>query len=128
MESKFSTLIELKIGSYVLIDGVPCKVASLTKSKPGKHGAAKIRLEALGLADNRRRSLIGGSDERVEVPIVDKRNAQIISVAGNKASVMDTESYETFELDIPEEMKGKVVEGATVIYWDVGVKQIISVR
>jgi translation initiation factor 5A len=128
METKFTTLIELKEGSFVMIDGIPCKVASVTKSKPGKHGAAKIRLEALGLADNRRRSIVSSTADRVEVPIIDKRNAQVISISGNKANVMDTESYETFEIDIPEDLKDKVIEGATVMYWDVGVKQIKGVK
>jgi translation initiation factor 5A len=128
METKFTTLIELKEGSYVMVDGVPSRVVSVTKSKPGKHGAAKIRLEALGLADNRRRSIVSSTDERVEVPVIDKRNAQVISISGNKANVMDVESYETFELDIHDDLKDKVIEGATIMFWDVGVKQIKGVK
>lgn len=128
METKFIIINELKEGSYVLIDGVPCRVVSYTKSKPGKHGAAKIRIEALGLIDERRRSIVNSSDARVEVPIIEKRSAQVISLTAEKASVMDTESYETFELDIPAEFKGKLTEGAQVLYWDLGAKIIKGIK
>ena len=30
---------------------------------------------------------------------------------------MDAENYETFDLKIPEELKGQVAEGANVLYW-----------
>lgn len=128
METKYSALNELKIGSFILIDNIPCRVVSMTKSKPGKHGAAKIRLEAIGLIDDRRRSIVNSSDARVEVPIIEKRNAQIISVTGDKANAMDLESYETFDIDIPAEFKDKIAEGTTVLYWDVGVKQIKGIK
>ena len=36
--------------------------------------------------------------------------AQVISVMGDKAQLMDLETYETFELPIPEELKGKLFE------------------
>lgn len=128
MEKKWSSLNELKIGSFVLIDNVPCKVVSTVHSKPGKHGAPKIRLEAIGLVDGRRRSIVSGADSRAEVPIIEKRNAQVISIAGDKATVMDTESFETFEMDIAEEFKEKLQEGMTVLYWDVGVKMMKSIK
>lgn len=128
MEKKFAIINELKEGSYVLIDGIPCRVVSYTKSKPGKHGAAKIRIEALGLVDERRRSIVNSSDARVEVPIIEKRSAQVISLTEDKASVMDTENYETFEMDIPAEFKGKLTEGAQVLYWDLGVKMIKGIK
>ena len=128
MDKKIATMNELKVGSFVLIDGVPCKVVSSTHSKPGKHGAPKIRIEASGLVDGRRRSVVSSADSRVEVPIISKKNAQVISVSGDKANVMDMESYETFEIDIPEEFKGSVVEGGVVLYWDVGVKMIKGVK
>ena len=128
MEKKFSTLNELKIGSFVLIDDIPCKVVSTIHSKPGKHGAPKIRLEATGLVDGRRRSIVSSADSRVEVPIIEKRNAQVISISGDKANVMDLESFETFDIDIPEEYKDKIHEGSTVLYWDVGVKLMKGVK
>jgi translation initiation factor 5A len=122
MERKVSTIGELKPGSFVLIEDVPCKVISTTHSKPGKHGAAKVRMEAVGIVDDKKRSIVQGADSRIDIPIIEKRNAQVISVSGDKASVMDTESFETFDIDIAEEFKGKVQEGMQILYWDVGIK------
>jgi len=55
--------------------------------------------------------------DRVEVPIIEKKTAQVLSVTGNTANVMDTETYETFEMDIPEELREEVKEGTSVLYW-----------
>ena len=122
MDRKVSTIGELKPGSFVLIEDVPCKVINTTHSKPGKHGAAKVRMEAVGIVDGKKRSIVQSVDVRMDVPIIEKKNAQVISVSGDKASVMDTESFETFEIDIPEEFRGKVQEGMQILFWDVGVK------
>ena len=123
MEKRLTTASSLKEGSFVMIEGVPCKVVSIQTSKPGKHGSAKARIEGVGIVDGRRRVLIVPSHARVEVPIIEKRNAQIISITGNMANAMDTESYETFDMEIPEEYRDKVKEGYVVLYWDVmGVK------
>ena len=32
---------------------------------------------------------------------------------------MDAETYETFDLSIPEELKDTVVEGCNVVYWTI---------
>ncbi len=119
----------LKPGRYVIIDGEPCKVLSVTTSVAGKHGSAKARLEAIGIFDGRRRSIVKPADEEVEVPIIEKRNAQVIAVMGDQAQIMDLETYEVFEVNIPEEMKEKIKEGVEVIYWDiVGRKMLFQIK
>ena len=39
---------------------------------------------------------------------------------------MDLESFETFDIDIPEELKNQVNEGNQVIYWTVMDKKILK--
>lgn len=107
----------VKPGSFVVIDGVACKVTSTDKSKPGKHGSAKVRITARGLFDNRNREIVCPTSDNVEVPVIEKKSAQVLSVSGTTANIMDDESYETFDLEIPEELRDKVVEGAQVVYW-----------
>jgi len=109
-----------KPGSYIVVDGEACKVTSMTKSKPGKHGAAKVRLECVGLFDGKKRVVLKPASAPVEVPIIDKRKAQVISISGNIVQLMDLEDYETFETTIPDEFKSRLTpgsEGAEVIYW-----------
>ena len=50
--------------------------------------------------------------------MIDKRNAQVLSVSGNVASVMDSESFENMDLEIGEDVDG-VGEGVEVEYWDI---------
>ncbi len=116
-EKKMVSVGSLKKGDTIIIDEAPCKVTDLATSRPGKHGHAKVNLMAVGMLDGKKRNLVMPGHDRVEAPIVEKKSAQVLSVVGDKASVMDTESYETFEMDIPEELKAEVKEGTDVLYW-----------
>lgn len=116
-EKKISNINSIKEGSYIIIEGEPCKVNTVTSSKAGKHGHAKIRLMATGLFDGKKRETVMPSGENVEVPVLDKRNAQVLSITGNMANIMDSETFETFDLEIPEELTAEVKEGVTIIYW-----------
>jgi translation initiation factor 5A len=117
MEKKLTSVGSLKKGNYVIIDDAACIVSDLQISRPGKHGHAKVRLSAVGMMDGKKRVTVMPGHDSIEVPIIDKRNAQVLSINGDKANVMDMETYETFDLKIPNELKGSCVEGATVLYW-----------
>ncbi len=122
---------ELKKGSYVILDGEPCEVLSVSKSKPGKHGAAKVRIEARGIFDGSRRSKIFPADALIEIPIVDKKTAQVISVYGNTVQLMDMSTYETFEMPMPDdqELASKLQPGVEVEYWEsMGKRKIVRTR
>jgi translation initiation factor 5A len=119
MSIKFASATSLKKGSYIIMDGEPCRVSSVATSKPGKHGAAKSRVEGIGIIDDKKRTLLVPGGDEVEVPIIEKRNAQVLSVTGSKVSLMDAETYETLELEIPSELEGQLSEGNTVVYWQV---------
>jgi translation initiation factor 5A len=117
MSTKIVQATSIKEGTFVLVEGNPCKVVSLDISKSGKHGHAKVRMVAIGLLDEKKREMVVPGHDNVEVPIIEKKNAQVLSVTGTKANVMDAETFETFDLDIPAEMKEQVVEGCQIIYW-----------
>jgi len=125
-ETKLVGVNTIKVGSYIVIEGAACKVTNVQVSKPGKHGHAKYRIEAVGLLDGRKRTIIVPGGDNVEVPIIEKKGAQVLSIAGNKATVMDNETFETFELDIPEELKDDVVEGCKIVYWDILGQKVIK--
>lgn len=117
MSTKPVSIISLKKGSYVVIDGIACKVVDTSTSRPGKHGHAKVRVTAAGIMDGRKREVVMPGHDNIDVPIIEKKNAQVLSISGNMANVMDSESFETFDLEIPEELKETCVEGCTVLYW-----------
>jgi translation initiation factor 5A len=107
---------ELKEGKYVLIDEEPCVIKSISKSKPGKHGSAKARIDAIGIFDNQKRSIVGPVSDKIYVPLVERKSAQVIAISGDIAQLMDMADYSTFELPISEEYKERVKEGEEITY------------
>ena len=124
-----ASIHKLKEGGFILIDDVPCKVEKVQASSSGKHGHAKVRVDAIGILDGRRRSMVKPSGETVSVPIMNKFVAQVLAVVGDNAQLMDMKSYEVFELPIPEELKGKLVSGQEIPYYEiVGVKTLKQLK
>lgn len=117
--AKTTSIKQLKPGGFVLINNVPCRVDKVQISSTGKHGHAKVRVEAVGLLDGTRRSIVKPAHETVDVPIITKRTAQVLAVQADTAQLMDMESYEVFELPVPDELKGKLEAGKEIAYFEV---------
>jgi translation initiation factor 5A len=110
----------LKVGSYIVIDGEPCRIVSYDHSKPGKHGSAKARVAAIGVFDSSKHSLVSPVSANVEVPIIDKRNGQVISISSKTLQLMDLETFEVFDTSsVEDEMRDKIRQGGEVEYWKV---------
>jgi translation initiation factor 5A len=96
----------LKEGKYVVLDEEPCVIMSIATSKPGKHGAAKARIEGIGVFDSQKRTAVQPVTAKIYVPIIERRTGQVLSVMDDTVQVMDLEDYSTIEIKIPEEVKG----------------------
>lgn len=114
---KLVSVGSLKKGSNVVIDDVASTVTELKTSRPGKHGHAKVNLTAVGMLDGKKRNIVMPGHDNIQVPIIDKRNAQVLAIDENLANVMDSENYQTFDLEIPEELQGELQAGHIVVYW-----------
>jgi translation initiation factor 5A len=129
LEKTTAVIKTLRKGSFIIVDGDPCRVESITSGKSGKHGASKTRVDAMGLFDGRRRSIVKPSDDKVDVPIINKKKAQVLAVSGDRAQLMDLLDYSMFDLDIPEELKGKVNAGEEISYYElVGIKTLKQLK
>mgnify|MGYP001047682934 CR=1 FL=1 len=119
--SKPADLGSVKVGSYIILDGEPCKIVEYDKSKPGKHGSAKARIVAIGVFDKSKRSMVSPVSAGIEIPIIEKRTGQIISISGTTIQLMDMETFETLDAPEPEDVnvKNKITEGLEVEYWKV---------
>lgn len=117
--TKFSSVGSLQKGNYVIIDGVACKVSDTQMSRPGKHGHAKVRITAVGILDGKKRVAVMPGHDNVETPLIDKRTAQVLSISEKTANVMDSETFETFDLEIPDDLKSDCTEGVNVLFWDI---------
>ncbi|RLI20107.1 translation initiation factor IF-5A [Candidatus Bathyarchaeota archaeon] len=109
----------LRVGGYIIVDGEPCRIVDLTKSKPGKHGAAKARIVAIGIFDGVKRSFVKPVDANVEVPIIEKRTGQVFAVTPSGVQIMDLETYEYLDAPFPEDedLKAKLTPGVEIEYW-----------
>jgi translation initiation factor 5A len=126
---ELSEVRSLRVNRYVIIDDEPCKIMSISTSKPGKHGEAKARIEAIGVFDGQKRSIVHPVKHKVNVPMIDKRTAQVLALMGNSTvQLMDLETYETFEMSIPDEFKNQLEPGKEIQYLEaLGKKKITRV-
>jgi len=116
MVAKVINSTEMRVGGFIIIDGVAHQVKKMDISKTGKHGHAKVRFEAVNIFTGKKKVGVIPGHDKFEVPMIDKRNAQVLSVHGNMASLMDSENFENLDLEIGEDVEG-VVEGGNVEYW-----------
>ncbi|MDH5807297.1 MAG: translation initiation factor IF-5A [Candidatus Methanomethylicaceae archaeon] len=131
MSTKPVEIGDLKEGSFVVIDNVPCRVVSIEKSKTGKHGSAKARVTAIGIFDGVKRSIVAPTDQKVEVPIVEKKSGQVLAIMKDTVQIMDLTTYETFEIEKPkeEEILSKLSPGVEIEYWEIlNKKHIVRVK
>jgi translation initiation factor 5A len=110
----------LKVGSYIVIDNEPCRIVAYDHSKPGKHGSAKARVSAISVFDGSKHTLVSPVSASVEVPLIDKRNGQVVSITGNALQIMDLGTFEVFETSsVEEEIFSTIRQGGEVEYWKV---------
>ncbi|WP_336343723.1 translation initiation factor IF-5A [Halalkalicoccus ordinarius] len=96
---------DLQEGSYVMMDGAACKITAYSTAKPGKHGSAKARVEGRGVFDGKKRSFSQPVDAKIRVPIIERKQGQVISVESDTvAQVMDLDTYETITISTPDDV------------------------
>ena len=127
MVLKIINATEAKVGTNLIVDGVPCAVKSIDISKTGKHGHAKCRIEAVGIITGTKKVFVVPGHDRLEVPLVEKRKAQVLSKGEGTVNAMDLESFETLDIPCPnKEVMGALQEDGTCEYWDVEGEKIVK--
>jgi translation initiation factor 5A len=128
MVLKLIDATQARSGTNILIDGDAYSVRSNDISKSGKHGASKCRIEAIGIITGKKKVLAVPGHERFEVPLIEKKKAQVLSVneTDMNASIMDLESFETIDVDFGDELKGEIKADGNVEYWDIEGQKIIK--
>ncbi len=111
-------------GSYLIIDDEPCEVRGVSKSSPGKHGSAKYKIKARGVFDEKDRHITKPGDSMMMSPDIEKKVGQVVSKQGNIAQVMDMDTYETEEMELPEDLNAG--EGDKIKYWVVEDRKLVK--
>jgi translation initiation factor 5A len=107
---------KIKEGRYIVIEDEPCRVVGIATSKPGKHGAAKARIDAVGIFDGVKRSIVQPVSAKTYVPVVERKSGQVLSIAGTTAQLMDMKDFTNFEIPIPEDKQGAIEVGKEYMY------------
>ncbi len=127
MVLKIISATEAKVGTNIILEGESYIVKKIDISKTGKHGHAKCRIEAVGIINNQKKVFVVPGHDRFEVPMVNKRKAQVLSKGDKKASVMDLENFETIEIECPDdEVFNSLEESGNCEYWDIEGARIIK--
>ncbi len=117
---------KLKEGRYIVVNGEPHIITNMQKSAPGKHGHAKYRVEAKNMFTGNKTVIVMTAHAHIEVPNLRKQKANVLSVSGTSAQIMDMENYETFDLEIPEELQEQVEAVKIILYWQIMGKKIMK--
>ncbi|MBI3623128.1 translation initiation factor IF-5A [Candidatus Pacearchaeota archaeon] len=125
MVLKIIDATEAKVGTNITLEGETYTVKKMDVSKTGKHGHAKVRLEAVNIMNDNKKVFVVPGHERFDVPLINKRKGQVLTI-GDKVSVMDLESFETLEIDCPEDLRSQMQENSNVEYWEINGQMIIK--
>lgn len=114
-----------RTGTTIMVETQACTVRSNDVSKTGKHGASKCRIEAIEIFSGKKKIISVPGDTKFDVPMVEKKKAQILSVSDTTASVMDLESFETMDLPFIEDVKADLAPEKQVEYYIIEERKVI---
>lgn len=111
----------IREGSYIMINGEPCKVVEVEKSKTGKHGSAKARIIGIGVFDGSKHTFVAPVSQKIDAPIIEKSVAQVLSILHDTIQLMDLSTFKTYEipkLHIEQDIAEKLTPGSEVEVWN----------
>lgn len=114
---------KVRNGTYIMIDGEAYEVRSVSKSSPGKHGSAKAKIKAKGVFDGKNKHITKPVDSMMMSPDVEKKVGQVVSIEGGIAQVMDMETYETEEMELPDDLNAG--EGDEIEFQQIEDKKLV---
>jgi translation initiation factor 5A len=85
----------------------------------------------IGLFTQSKRTYMSPAVSRIEVPLIEKKTAQVIAVGPDTVQLMDLQSFQVFEVELPKEpeLRASLQAGAEVEYWSVmGRKVLVRVK
>ena len=103
----------IKKGSYMIIKDRPCKVLSVSTSKPGKHGSAKCNISAVDIFTGKRIDEISQAHATVQKPNVYRKEYEVTYVdedLDDTIDVLDETVNETVSFKIPVEQRDSIKE------------------
>ena len=104
----------LKVGRYCCVEDKAYKINSISKSKPGKHGSAKARLELVDIFTGQKISHVGSVTDSINVPLIEKGTAMVTHIEGAEVHAMNMCDHSMMILPMEEEME---IDAGKEIMW-----------
>ena len=104
----------LKVGRFCVVEDEAYKILSISKSKPGKHGSAKARLELVNIFSDKKISHVGTVTDSINVPMIEKGTAMVTHLEGNEVHAMNMRDHSMMILPMEAEMN---IEAGKEIMW-----------
>ena len=104
----------LKVGRYCCVDDKAYKINSISKSKPGKHGSAKARLELVDIFTGQKISHVGSVTDSINVPLIEKGTAMVTHIEGAEVHAMNMRDHSMMILPMEDEME---IDAGKEIMW-----------
>lgn len=104
----------LKVGRFCVVEDEAYKILSISKSKPGKHGSAKARLELVNIFSDKKISHVGTVTDTINVPMIEKGTAMVTHIEGNEVHAMNMRDHSMMILPLEPEMS---IEAGKEIMW-----------
>ena len=104
----------LKVGRFCVVDEEAYKILSISKSKPGKHGSAKARLELVSLFSSKKISHVGTVTDSIHVPMIEKGKAMVTHIDGEELHAMNMKDHSMMILPVDPDIQ---VDSGQEILW-----------
>ena len=104
----------LKVGRYCCVDDKAYKINSISKSKPGKHGSAKARLELVDIFTGSKISHVGSVTDSIHVPLIEKGTAMVTHIEGVEVHAMNMRDHSMMILPLEDDME---IDAGKEIMW-----------
>ena len=107
---------DLERGKYFMYQGGIYKVNRKEVVAYGTHSHTKLKLYIQDLEGKGEKVINLSHTDRVDIVDIIKKTAQVISKTPQIIQIMDTHSYETFDVKVDPELKEQINEGDEVIF------------
>jgi translation initiation factor 5A len=99
--------IKLRNGGYVIINGRPCHVISLIRSKIGKHGHTKTSIMGIDLFTDKKYEAHMPTSHEIQIPIVIRTEYSLICINEQYTQLVDSRGNMREDVEIGDDETSK---------------------
>jgi translation initiation factor 5A len=94
---------KLRKGGYVLLEGRPCRVVDIAKSKTGKHGHAKANIAGTDIFTGKRYEAHLPTSHDIEVPFISRQDYTLLNIDDNATQLLGSDGNTREDVYLPND-------------------------